>query len=605
MSDVAPRPWRPLIAVSLAVLLLAPALSADASGSGTAAPTVRAASDGPVAQTTTGPVAGAIEDGLSVFRGIPFAAAPVGDLRFRAPVAPEPWTEPLDATEFGDACPQVYDELELPEGSPMSEDCLTVNVWTPGLDRSAPVLVFIHGGGFIAGTAGNAWYDGADLASRGIVVVTLQYRLGPFGWLDLSEARPGFATSTNNGLLDQMAGLRWVRENIASFGGDSGNITVSGESAGAISLSALMGVPEADGLYDRLILQSGTQGTVATREWAADVADAFTGFAGVDDAAGVLDLSMERILEAANELYETQFSDTAFHPVVDGKLLTALPAERIASADGPSAPVILGTTRDEARYWYYYLPELPRLPGLFFDPWLEAVVGDRADEVKAAYRDLRPELNEAETGLAMVGDVGFRMPAIRMAEALSARGVDVRMYLATVPTLPMDGAMGSPHAVELPFVFGTTDVAFADGFVADDAANRALSDRVQDMWVAFTRDGSASSAGLDWPLYDAGSRQTLIMHPEFRVESDPDAATRAAWGDVSFDGAHPGLDALTPLQFEGTPTYHPLVIAAMVGWEWIAAGAVILVAVVIGIVLLVRWGLRRRKAGRERVRDRD
>lgn len=179
----------------------------------------------------------------------------------------------------------------------------------------------------------------------------------------------------------------------------------------------------------------------------------------------------------------------------------------------------------------------------------------------------------------------------------------IAVSLAVLLLAPALSADASGSGTAAPTVRAASDGPVAQT-TTGPVANRALSDRVQDMWVAFTRDGSASSAGLDWPLYDAGSRQTLIMHPEFRVESDPDAATRAAWGDVSFDGAHPGLDALTPLQFEGTPTYHPLVIAAMVGWEWIAAGAVILVAVVIGIVLLVRWGLRRRKAGRERVRDR-
>lgn len=306
----------------------------------------------------------------------------------------------------------------------------------------------------------------------------------------------------------------------------------------------------------------------------------------------MLNLSTRDILAAADAVYETQFSDTAFHPVVDGELLTALPAERIASPDGPSVPIVLGTTLDEARYWYYYLPELTRLPLLYFDPWLASIVGDDADTVKDAYRTARPGLSEAELGLAMVGDVGFRMPAIRMAEALAARGVDVRMYLATVPTIGLDGILGSPHAVELPFVFGTT--AAAAEFVADDDANRRLSDRVQDLWVSFARGEEPSSDGLAWPLYDAESRATLILDPDLRVESDPYAGTREAWGEVRFDGSDPGLDRLTPLQFGGTPTYHPLVIAMVIGWQWFALGAVVVAALVVGIVLLVRRKRRSR-----------
>jgi para-nitrobenzyl esterase len=225
-----------------------------------------AASEAPVVGTGDGPVHGSVEDGLSVFKGVPFAAPPVGDLRFKAPTSPEPWTEPLDATNFGPACAQEYDEEEVAEGGALSEDCLTLNVWSRSLEGNDPVIVFIHGGGFTSGSASNDRYDGADLARRGATVVSIQYRLGPFGWLDLSALGPEYAEGMNNGLKDQMAALKWVRENIGAFGGDAQNVTVTGESAGAISISALMGVPEADDLYDRVIMQSGTAGTVATRD---------------------------------------------------------------------------------------------------------------------------------------------------------------------------------------------------------------------------------------------------------------------------------------------------------------------------------------------------
>ena len=318
-------------------------------------------------------------------------------------------------------------------------------------------MVFIHGGGFTAGSTWDPWYDGASFARRGVVLVTLQYRIGPFGWLDLSDLGPEYATSGNNGLQDQMAALRWVRENAAAFGGDPTNVTVFAESAGAISLSALLGAPAADGLYDRVILESGTAGTVATPEWSQRVYDRFVELSGVASPQELAELTTEQLLDTARHIYDTEFSDTAFHPLVDGTILPDLPMHRIASPDGPSVPVIIGTNLDEARYWLYYIPELDRLPLRYYRPWLESLVGDRADDVIADYRRERPELDQAQTGLALAGDVGFRMPAIRMAEALSDRGVPVWMYLTTVQSPEFDGRMGASHAIELPFVFDNLD----------------------------------------------------------------------------------------------------------------------------------------------------
>lgn len=545
----------------------------------------------PVVETAYGPVRGTVEDSILAFRGIPYAAPPVGDRRFKAPEPPEPWTEPREATQFGPACPQEYSELELPEGlglpegSPISEDCLTLNVWSRSLEGNDPVIVFIHGGGFVAGSASIPWYDGADLARRGATVVSIQYRLGPFGWLDLSDLGPEYAQSMNNGLKDQMAALQWVRQNIAAFGGDPRNVTVSGESAGAISISALMGAPEADGLYDRAILQSGT-GTVASRKWAAGVAKTFAKKARVKNLAEVLELSTEQMLRAASKLYSSEFYDTVFHPVVDGGLIPELPSARIASPDGPSTPVIIGTTLDEARYWYYQLPVLRRLPLVYSRPWLEALVSDRADEVIEAYRTERPDLTDSELQLAMIGDVAFRMPAIRMADALSARGVETHMYLATVPSIDMDGALGSPHAVELPFVFGTTGAATT--FVADDAANRRLSEQVQDLWVSFAQGQTPTTAETTWTQYDEDTRSTLIMDTDLRVESDPYPAARQAWGELSFNGAEPGLEGLTPLQYAGTNTYDPRVIGAVIGWGRVCAAGAVLLGLAAGALLLGR-----------------
>lgn len=576
---------------------IALALVGVAGWAGTPSPAL-AAEDGPVVETTSGPVQGTAEGDLEVFRGIPYAAPPVGDRRWKPPAAVTPWTDARDATDFGPACPQDPDEHEMAEGTPTSEDCLTVNVWTPSTTGRAPVMVFVHGGGFVAGSTRDPWYDGARLAERGVVLVTFQYRVGPFGWLDLSSLGPDYASSANNGLLDQMAALRWVRQNAAAFGGDPQNVTVFGESAGAISMSALLGAPSADGLYDRVILQSGTAGTVASRDWSQRVADRFVDLAGVAAPQDLAGLSTEQLLAAAREIYATEFADTAFHPVVDGVVVPHLPMNRIASADGPAVPVIIGTNLDEGRYWLYYIPELDRLPLRYYRPWLESLVGERADEVVADYRGERPGLDEAQTGMAMAGDVGFRMPAIRMAEALSARGVPVRMYLATVTSPEFDGRMGTPHAIELPFLFGTLDADRAPELVGSDPANPALSAAMQQLWVSFAADGTPRASGVpSWPLYDGASRSTLLLDRPIALADDPYPSSRTTWGGLRFDGSDPGLDRVTPLQYSGTNPNDPLVIAAVIGWPWVVLGLLVLVGLVVGAVLLVR-SLRRRSVRR-------
>lgn len=558
-----------------------------------------ASPDGPVVATKAGPVAGAVEGGLEVFRGIPYAAAPTGARRWLPPSPVEPWTEVRDATQFGPACPQDPDPHEMEEGTPTSEDCLYLNVWTPSTSGAAPVMVFIHGGGFTAGSARDPWYDGAAFAGRGVVLVTLQYRVGPFGWLDLSDLGSEYATSGNNGLQDQIAALRWVRENAAAFGGDASNVTVFAESAGSISLSALLGAPSADGLYDRVILESGTAGTVATPEWSQRVFARFVELSEVAAPGDVLGLSTDEVLEAARRIYDTELSETAFHPLVDGVILPDLPMHRLASPDGPSVPIIIGTNLDEGRYWLYYIAELDRLPLRFYRPWLESLVGERADEVIADYQEERPELDQAQTGMAMSGDVAFRMPAIRMAEALADRGVPVWMYLATVTSPDLDGRLGAPHAIELPFVFDNLDAARAPEMVGDDPRNAALADVVQGLWVGFATTGVPAADGAPaWPQYDPTTRATLILDRQLSVRDDPYPASRTTWGAMRFDGSDPGLDRLTPLQYEGTNWNDPLVIAAVIGWPWVIAGFAVLAGVIAGLVLLVRRLVRRRRARR-------
>jgi para-nitrobenzyl esterase len=346
-----------------------------------------------------------------------------------------------------------------------------------------------------------------------------------------------------------------------------------------------------------VILESGTSGTVATRTWAQQVSTAFTGFAGVSDPRQVLTLSTSQILDAADQVYNSQFSDTAFHPVIDGRLIPVAPMQRLSQPTGPTKPIIIGTNLDEARYWYYYVPELARLPHSFYQPWLTSLIGSRADQLWSTYQAARPGLDDSEIGLAIAGDVAFRMPAVRMAEALSARGIPVWMYLATVPSIDLDGTMGSPHAVELPFVFGTLKAA--DTFVADDATNQALARQVQDLWTSFAADGTPTSAGVSWPAYDTTRRTTLMLDAGLRTQDDPYRATRETWRTTTFDGTDPGLGRLTPLQYAGTSYYTPDVIVSVYGWPTILG---VLLALVLVVALIV-WAVRRLLARRRRLRS--
>ncbi|MEV6941215.1 carboxylesterase/lipase family protein [Streptomyces sp. NPDC051172] len=576
--------------LTLFAALLTLALAAPAAGAADG-------SSSPVATTTAGKVRGAVTDGVRAFKGMPYAAPPTGRRRFLPPQPAQRWPGVRDATEFGAACMQPHAEI-VPKGTAISEDCLTANVWTAGTasgrDRK-PVMVFIHGGGFVEGTAAEPIYDGAALARKGVVVVTLQYRFGPFGYLDLSSLGKQYATSANNGLLDQIAGLRWVRDNIAAFGGDPRNVTLFGESAGAISVSAILGSPQADGLYQRVILESGTAANASDLKQAGKVSRAYRRLAGAATAGELQKLSAKRLQQASDKLYDSEFSDTAFGPVVDGRVLPEHPMKRLASADGPKVPTVITTTRDEARYWIQEISEVERMPEVLYRPWLANLVGqDHVDAAIAAYRHNRPELTEAQVGMALAGDVAFRAPSIRTAEVLARRGVPVWMGLFTTPSPKDGGTFGAPHAIDLGFVFGNFS-ADPDFYGTGTWRNR-LSGQVQDIWTTFASTGTPGRA--DWKQYNLTDRPTLVVDKKTTVEDDPLSNERKVFSALPYDGTKPTLQDLTPLTYPGTPWHDPRVIIALIGPVWTTAIAVSLLAVLVGAFFGIRHLLKRRHVAR-------
>lgn len=531
--------------VAAALLAVSPAALAQV---------VASASVGDIVKTSLGPVQGEAERGVDVFRGLYFAQAPTGALRFKPPTPVQPWTEVRPALDFAPACPQLV-EIDPTENnnSVQSEDCLALNVWTPKPDgKRRPVMVWIHGGAFIDGSARNSWYDGARLAARGdIVVVTLQYRMGAFGFLDLSQVGgDAFADSGNLGLLDQVAALKWVRSNIGAFGGDPKNVTVFGESAGAASVALLLTNPNAQGLFDKAIIESMPPVFGAPRAQSQAVARAFMKVAGVGDVAGLQAMRMEDLRDAQQKLFETQVEDAAFGPTTDGRTIRENAIGLLQHGGGAPVPVLIGTTLDETQYWDT-VEDLgqARKPRELLDKQLDEAFGLRAPTIKRAYFDQSQEPYGRDV-IALTTDLNFRIPSIRLAEAVTSRQ-PVWMYLLTFRSTSAYKPYLSAHSMELPFVFGNVDDLDALAFIGRDPDRGRISTEIQDAWIAFAKTGDPNAKGLpDWPRYTPKSRATMAFGKVTEIVADPLSGRRQAWDGLAFDGVSPPQPASGALMFD-------------------------------------------------------
>ena len=510
--------------------------------------------DGVIAKTASRLVRGEPEKGVFVFRGIRYAAPPVGSLRFRPPVPPIAWTEVQSALDFAPACPQLV-ETDLTENnnSVMAEDCLAVNIWTPGADdKKRSVMVWIHGGYFAEGSARNTWYDGAKLADKGdVVVVTVQYRIGALGFLDLSGVGgEDFAQSGNLGLLDQIAALKWVRANIAAFGGDPNNVTLFGQSAGAGSVGMLMVMTSARGLFHKAIMESGTPKELNDKATAAEVSRTYMKITGVTNIKELQALTMAQMLDAERKLFETRFGYSAFRPVMDGTVLDELPMQAIAKGHGTSVPVLIGTNLDEIRFWpaLYDVP-VEQKPESLLRKRLEGIVGSKAPQVIETYR--KADADYGDSVIHLLGDVLIRLPAIRFAEANSQRQ-PTYMYLFTYRSTSTYRNYGACHGMELPFVFGVIDDLEVIVFTGRDTHREALENQLQQAWVNFARNGDPSQPGLAWSKYDAGTRATMELGLTSRIVNDPDSAKRKLWSDLPFDGVIPNMGKLWSIVWDNS-----------------------------------------------------
>jgi para-nitrobenzyl esterase len=495
-------------------------------------------------ETRSGTVEGRGEDGLLVFRGIPFAAPPVGARRWAPPAREDGWAGVRDAGAIGPTAPQraslVMRMLGL-EGFAQDEDCLTLQVWTPATDGARrPVLVWLHGGGFTAGAGSLPLFDGATLARRGdAVVVTVNYRLGALGFLALPDLQGAGEIGANFGLLDQIAALEWVRDHASALGGDPGNVTLFGESAGAMSIGALLGAPAARGLFQRAILQSGAAHNVSPRANGLRVAGLFRSALEQPDApVEVLrTLPVEAILAAQGHVIDQGWRDIeglAFQPTVDGAVLPRAALDAVADGGARDVALLIGTNLDEWNLFALTDPKLRTMdeagllrrlvrvpPGAASDP---DEFARRAVETYRSARSGAAKVDPPALWLAMQTDRVFRVPALRLAERQLRATANVHAYLCDWASPALDGALGSCHGIELPFVFGTHRDPRAVQLVGSGADADRLATAMQDAWLAFARDGDPG-----WPAYDVAKRATQRFGREYGVDFDPQGAERAFW----------------------------------------------------------------------------
>lgn len=511
---------------------------------------------GSIVETRTGRLEGTEARGVRVFRGIPYARPPTAELRFRPPLPPEPWTGVRRAVAFGPSAPQTA-AVVLPLravlrqliGVPVrrqSQDCLYLNVWgTTKEGGSRPVLVWLHGGAFMLGSGSTALYDGSRLVRRGdVVVVTLNYRLGALGFLNLKGLTGDPAAPSNLGLRDQIAALEWVRENIERFGGDPDNVTLFGESAGAMSAGTLLGCPRAQGLFHKVILQSGAADHVSSADEAAVVAERFLRELGLQgpDRRALQGARVSEILRAEREAARSLMmlsGSLPWQPSVDGDLLPEPPLLAIEKGCSKSVPVMIGTNRDEWRLFLVgdlrgrnlsrsrLLERLARqLPGMGPDGIPRAELA--LSHFGAARRGRRP--SASDVWVAFQSDRVFHHPATRLANGQSLHADSVYSYLFSWSGPFPLSRLGACHGLEIPFVFGTLSDPLFRPLFGTGRKPRRLAHAIQDAWIAFARTGCPDHPGLpEWPAYEASGRATMNLGETCLVEETPFERSSGFW----------------------------------------------------------------------------
>ena len=489
-----------------------------------------------VVKTVSGAVRGRAAAGVSTFLGIPFAAPPFGPNRLRPPRPVPPWSGVRDVLTYGAKPPQLpypspWDVL-IPERGPVGEDCLNLNIWTPDPGSAGlPVMVWIPGGMFEAGSG--ASYDGSRFARDGVVCVTINYRVGAEGFLYLGDG------NINRGLLDQIAALEWVRDNIAAFGGDPRNVTIFGQSAGGMSVGTLLSMPRAEGLFQRAIAQSGGAHQVMPAETARKVGGEFAKRLGVElTREAFAAVSVDHLLQAQAELkadlmahrvperwgLEAVVSVMPWQPVIDGDVVPARPIDRIAAGAGAGIDLMAGSTTEE---WNFFLVPNGAIDQIPAEAVAVAVAayGLPVEATLATYRAVRPGASPGELLSAIQGDWYARMPSLRLADAHATTRASTYMYEFAWRSPQFNGRLGACHGADIGFVFDT--LGGQTGLLAGPDPPQHLADVMHAAWVAFATKGECP-----WPKYDLSRRATMRFDTVPEVVGDPRSTERLLWEGV-------------------------------------------------------------------------
>jgi len=508
-------------------------------------PTMADPSIGATVQTHSGKVRGTVRNGVHAFKGVPYGASTAGSNRFMPPEKPQPWMGVRNAFRFGHQAPQNmhFTAVLQPQADPaegFSEDCLVLNVWTPGPNdgRRRPVMFWCHGGGFAQESGSWPWIDGEALARRGdVVVITINHRLNVFGYLYLGDlGGERYADSGNAGMLDLVAGLEWVRDNIAEFGGDPRNVMIFGESGGGAKVCTLLAMPAAQGLFHRAAIESGSWLRCLSREEATQSAKAFL------DQLGISAKRLDEIQRVPTQKLLGARAGTmpplpprhgalrmGFSPVVDGKALPASPFDPVATPLAAHIPIIVGCNEFEATLFYLGDKEAFALDAARLRRRVQDMVGERdAARLIDIYEQAHPGSSPSDIFFRIATHRLVRRDTIRLAERKVAQdAAPVYAYYFTWRSPALNGQLRAPHTVEIPFVFDNTDVPTV---MTRAPGVRALAKKTSAAWIAFARSGNPNHPGLPtWPAYTAGARATMVFNDICRVVDDPDGAERKAW----------------------------------------------------------------------------
>jgi para-nitrobenzyl esterase len=554
-KDIRPALGRRSVLKGAALVMASSAASAAALGavSTVAAPALHQASvvagaHVAIVETESGKVAGAVLRGIYAFKGIPYGADTGGEYRFQPPKKPKPWAGIRSSRQYGFVCPQdkgtgrqndeeafMFQWNDSVEG----EDCLRLNIWTPGISDSGkrPVMVWLHGGGYAAGSGNDLpAFDGENLSRRGdVVVVTLNHRLNLLGFMDLSHHGARYAQSGNVGMLDIVAALQWLHDNISAFGGDPGRVMVFGQSGGGGKASMLMGMPAAKGLFHRAVVESGSFASAITPDKSQKLTDLVLAELGLN-AASVERLhslpyiqlrhASERVLARINPPFSLPLaimrlsSRVDFVPVVDGQVLPAAPFDREGPAISADIPMIIGTTLNEFATGINH-PEFDAMSEAELVSRIETLFPGRAKQVIDVFRRRTPKAIPADL-YSRIAAAPVRLAAVKQAAAKAAQNAaPAYLYWFAWQTPIFDGRPRAFHCSEIPFVFCNTDRC--ENMTGGGPRPRALSDKVADAWIAFARSGNPNHSGIPtWTPYDARRAASMIFDDTPALALDPD-----------------------------------------------------------------------------------